>query len=913
MSLAKTELDPDNRSGCRRPRRWHLRSRPLSAAAVAVGFSAGCFSSGCGAPEESLLASSTAPAVVILRMEAETMVREGYDLVSSSIDSAGRHVRLPVGGSAGRLTRAFGGDTGTYDIYVGLYDESDGEATYTLRIGGSTVASWTGNDDRPGVTPSAVTRTRRRVATNRLVQRGQVVELSATRFRAEYARVDYIELVPVASGPGLAARPNNTRCVAPPRPSTGGELELRRYGEGLTFVTPMRLAQPAADPAGDRLYVAQRNGEVWSIPRSATATNSQKRLEFSLTTLVGALPLQAAGEGGLLGMAFHPQFAANGQLFLSYTTTDPAGGAANMRSVVVRVTKNFSTGTWGSYRLILGPFVQPAQNHNGGDLHFGSGSALFASFGDGGGGGDPSGNGQRRSTFFSKILRIDVDRPTGGRAYGIPADNPWPNGEGGFQPEAFAYGFRNPFRFGVDRETGELWVGDVGQNRWEEIDRVVKGGNYGWNVREGAHCYAPATGCATAGLLDPVFEYPHDPNQTSPAATVSGNSVTGGAVYRGSALPAQYRGWYIFGDFGSRTAWALQGTNPARVNAIQTVGGGQQWVAFNTDREGEIYGVALVSGTIFRLTEGTVGGPLRDYPGTLSATGCFGADPKIPSSALIPYDVNSPLWSDAADKERFMAIPNGRKISVRADGDLVLPIGSVLVKTFLIGGRRIETRFLVRHDDGGWEGFTYEWNGAETQANLLATGKTKTIGSQSWYFPSRTDCTRCHTAAAGSTLGLEVGQLNRSVLYAASGTNANQIETWKHLGLFHNLTAPASTLSAYPDPAIAVGSLSARAQSYLAANCSMCHRPNGGAGASAFDARYQTPFAQKRMCNRDPADALGISNAKIFAPGAPGRSLILQRPSRLDTQRMPPLASSLVHIGGTALLEDWIHSVTACP
>lgn len=864
--------------------------------------------------------ASVDTAVAPTRIEAEGMTRVGYDIAASVAASGGSFVRLSSGATTGTLTKAFPGNSDTYDIYVGHFDENDGASKFELRVANSLVASWTASENKASEFPSAFTRDRRLVLSNRALTKGDSVQVKGTFGNKEFAPFDYIEFVPVSPGPGIATRPSNPSCVAPPRPAVGdGTLELRRFGSDLTFNLPMRVDQPANDPAGNRLYVAERDGAVWSIPKAQGATNAQKKLEFSIGSLSGALPVNAVGSGGLLGIAFHPQFATNGHVFLSYTTTGPTGATNEVRSLIARVTKNFVTKTWGGYRTVLGPFNQPKKGHSGGGLHFGPvDGLLYATFGDGGtSDGDLLGNGQKRTGFFSKLLRIRVSTTNGGAAYTIPADNPWPAGEGGFQPEAFAYGFRNPFRMGIDRQTGEIWIGDVGRRLWEEIDRVSKGGNFGWNIREGAHCSTPATGCQTAGLIDPVYEYPHVPSQTDPPSDVTGASVIGGTVVRNAALGPDVQGRYIFGDYLSTKVWTRSQSPTVKITEVPVRGGGQQWVSFDTDASGDIYGVALVSGEIYKLAqpEGPDPSP-ADYPTTLTETGCFGVDPKIPSPALIPYDINSPLWSDGADKDRFFAIPDGTKINVNADGDLDFPPGSVTVKTFSIGGKKVETRFFVRHMDGGWAGYTYEWNTSQTQATLLKTNKTRVTGDRDWYFPSRSECSQCHTGAAGSTLGLEIKQLNRNFLYSASNINSNQVETWKHLALFANPPGAASSLGAYPDP-LGGAALGSRARSYLHSNCSMCHQPNGGAGNAAFDARFATPFGAgpntTNMCNVVPSDTLGIANARLIAPGNPGQSVILQRTLSANGERMPPMGTSFVHVGGTDTLRNWITSLTGCP
>ena len=345
----------------------------------------------------------------------------------------------------------------------------------------------------------------------------------------------------------------------------------------------------------------------------------------------------------------------------------------------------------------------------------------------------------------------------------IPAGNPFKNGGG--QASTYAYGIRNPFRFSFDRGSGDLLLGDVGQNQWEEIDRIqAPGANLAWPCREGANDHitsAPKCPNAKAGFLEPIFQYPHSGAQ---------KAIIGGAVYRGKALP-QMVGTYIFGDEVSGEIWALKYDpvtgRPSRVQ-LNSQGPNGNWTHFAEDTNGELYAVDL-AGKIYQMTAATgadAGAPVAAFPDMLSKTGCVDkANPKLPASGLIPYSVNSPLWSDGAQKERWLAIPDGAKIAVDADGHLDLPIGSVLVKTFSLGGKRIETRLLARHTDGGWAGYTYEWDDAETDATLLPSSKSKTVGAQSWYYPSRSDCFSCHSGVAKRTLGMELGQLNRTDVY----------------------------------------------------------------------------------------------------------------------------------------------------
>lgn len=695
---------------------------------------------------------------------------------------------------------------------------------------------------------------------------------------------------PVESPFGLDKRPANTTCLAPPRPASDPvPVKFEPAFPGLSVSAPMGITQIPGDPT--RFFVFQRSGTVVSFP---AADPSSKKTVLTIPQTVNT-----AGEGGLLGMAFHPQAMTNGHVFFSYTTN---GGATGMRSVVARMTSTDGGNSFGAYKEILGPFDQPYTNHNGGDAHFGNDGYLYLSFGDGGSGGDPLGHGQDPTSFFSKILRIDVDK---GDPYSIPDGNPFMSAGG--EPATFAYGFRNPFRFSIDRATGEVWVGDVGQNAWEEIDaKVVAGGNYGWNTREGKHCYG-GNNCPTAGLIDPIFEYDHN----------VGKSITGGVVYRGKAIPG-FVGTYLYADFVSQGVWALSldPKDGAPINVhINGSGPNGSWVGFGEDADGEVY-LVDINGPIYKLVPDTGTPPTSTFPDKLSKTGCVDeSDATKPAPGLIPYEPHSPLWSDGADKERWMALPDGAQITVQADGDLDLPVGSVLVKSFRVAGKLVETRLLVRHDDGDWAGYTYEWDQDGKDATLLPSSKAKPVGNgQTWYYPSRAECLACHTGAAGRTLGLELGQLNADFVYASTNRKSNQLATLDHIGLFAAaLPGPIDTLAAYPAPTSTEGTVETRARAYLHANCSFCHRPNSN-GGGPMDLRFAASLLDVKACGVDPSNGdLGVAGAKIIAPGDPAHSLMSVRPKTLGAGRMPPLATQIVDSGGTAAIDAWISSLTTCP
>ncbi len=684
---------------------------------------------------------------------------------------------------------------------------------------------------------------------------------------------------------GLATRPSNASCLAPDSAGSTGIRWQPAFAQLPALSGLVGLHQAPGD--NTQFYAVRKSGLIQRFANQATAATLTTVLDLSTR-------VHDSGESGLLGFAFHPQYASNGQLFVYYT------GGTPLTSYLSRIVRR-ADGSWhASDEQVLLTVAQPYSNHNGGQLAFGPDGFLYLALGDGGGGGDPQGNGQNTQVLLGKILRLDINRTDDvrGTPYAIPTDNPFASGGG--RPEIYAFGLRNPWRFSFDRVTGELWAADVGQNQWEEINKIERGGNYGWAVMEGMHCFGAST-CNQSGLKLPVFEYDHS----------DGCSVTGGFVYRGSSLPA-LQGRYLFTDYCSAKVWSLSATTTGTVQAQLLTALSGNPSSFAEDNTGELYALMLggnAGENIYRmLPAGSIDSTVAPQ---LSQTGCVSAAaPSEAVEAAISYTINSAFWSDGADKQRHAAIPDGSRIQVDADGNFNFPVGSVLMKHFRLAGRLIETRLLMHHGDG-WRGYSYEWRDDQTDADLLGVAKDKLINGQNWHFPSGSECLHCHTSAAGFVLGAEAGQLNRSLLYSRSGISANQLDTWQHIGWFSTPLATGVRALRYADPADSTATLTARARSYLHSNCSHCHRP--GAAPVAMDLRHATGWADTRTCNILPqSGALGIADARLIAPGEPARSLLHNRMNRRDAYAMPPLASAIADADGAALLASWISGLPDC-
>ena len=685
---------------------------------------------------------------------------------------------------------------------------------------------------------------------------------------------------------GLDLRPPNGTCVAPDAPNEAPvQLRLQRVFAAVGgFTRPLFAAM--APGASTRWYVLEQPGRVWVFD-NLPGVNARASF-IDITDRVDDGP----NEAGLLGMAFHPDYSTNGYVYLSYT----ADVAGQLVSRISRFTKLSSEEALdpASEQIILTQ-DQPFGNHNGGCIQFGPDRLLYIALGDGGSGGDPQGNGQNLDVLLGKILRIDVDR---GQPYAIPSDNPFASGGGA--AEIYAWGLRNPWRFSFDLETGELWAGDVGQGAQEEIDLIVRGGNYGWRTMEGDRCYDDP-GCDRTGLVLPVATYGRN----------EGVSVTGGVVYRGQAI-SELVGQYLYADFSSGRMWGLS-EDPmtgARTPSV-LLETGRNIASFAQSHDGEVFLLDL-GGGMYSLER--VNNPQPStFPQRLSETGCFDPlDPKRPGAALIPYDLNAPLWSDTATKSRYFAIPDGTTIGVGADGDLDFPNGSVLAKHFSLGGRWVETRLFMRHLDGRWAGYTYHWNDAQTEATLLPAGRRVQVGTESWLIPSRGQCLQCHSQVAGGSLGLELGQLNRDLTYPQTGRTRNQLVTLDAIGVFTStLGGDVTQLPRYPSYG-GPEPIELRARAYLHANCAGCHRPQG-LGRGQMDLRFATSLADSGLCGVPENGDLGIAGARIVAPGEPSRSVISHRMSALGSARMPPLGSEQVDPVGTALIDAWIRALATCP
>ena len=671
--------------------------------------------------------------------------------------------------------------------------------------------------------------------------------------------------------------------------TTASSLGIIRVYPNVVLDQPLQLVSPP-DGTG-RLFVVEKTGRIRILPADPSGASATVFLDLSASIV-------SADAQGLLGLVFDPAYATNRRFYVDYIAPGRDCRSTTPCMKLARFLARSGNPNQADpvSKVELLEITRDETVHNGGMLAFGPDGMLYASEGDDGGA-------QDLSKLTGKLLRIDVR----GSTYAIPADNPF-RGQTGRRGEIWAYGLRNPWRFSFDKLTGDLWIGDVGQTSWEEVDYLPAGSpggvNFGWPFCEGTHDGIAGT-CASIQSRPPLLEYSHDP--------AGGLSVTGGYVYRGSRLPSLY-GSYLYADWAYAKLWARP--TPAQPSVV--VANPSMIVSFGEANDGELYLVAI-SGELYQLGE-AAGGSVHPFPTLLSQTGLFANVATLtPALGLVEYGVNSPLWSDGARKRRWIALPGTQQIGFSASGDWSFPVGTAFVKHFELPvtpstTRRVETRVLLRQVDR-WVGYTYRWNAAQTDATLLTDAASDTFtvdtggGSkqQTWQYPSPAQCLGCHTNAAGIVLGVRTPQLNRRFDYAQGSDQ--QLHAWGGcLGLFNQTLGDPAGYPVWVDPADTTHSLAERSRSYLAANCSHCHRP-GGPGPGGMDMRAATPLEEMNLIGVAPEFGdLGIAGAQRIHSGSRAQSVLWQRVQSTDHAVRMPKESNLPDPLAVSLLGAWIDS-----
>lgn len=706
-------------------------------------------------------------------------------------------------------------------------------------------------------------------------------------------------------------------------------FQAERLFPKLTFKNPTDIAFA---PGSNRVFVTEQFGKVWSFPNDPSCDKADLALDLKNDLGLDKVP-DSKGLANVFGITFHPQFAKNRYCYIFYSLDHKITG------------KSLENGTHVSRFTVSQsdpPRIDPKSEtllitwrgggHNGGCMKFGPDGYLYASAGDAGDPNppDPYNSGQDVSDLLCSIIRIDVDHPEAKRAYSIPPDNPFVH-LAGARPEVYAFGLRNPWRFSFDRQSGNLWCGDVGWELWEMVDRIVPGGNYGWSLTEGPQPVHANGKVGPTPVLKPDLVLPHTESA----------SVTGGYVCRGSRLP-QLAGSYVFGDWETRRLWAAktEGENATKLAPYRMIAQTDlRIVSFGEDAQGELYLLDYEGGGIHRIAPNAQANQPSSFPRKLSETGLFTSVPdQAPAPGVVPFSINAEQWNDGASAERFMAVPTIRPVTMDGDGKKVFPKDTTLVRTFSIERepgkahtrRRVETQLL--HFDGKrWNGYTYRWNEVQSDADLVPPdGAEATFGvidpsapggqrERTWHYQSRAQCATCHTAWTDYTLAYNEPQLDRPI--SSGQATENQVALLRRLGLF---AAPAGPRvvdgelrpapkkpTALVDPHDASADVNARARSYLHVNCSSCHRFGGG-GSALINLEYATEQPKMNAVGVPPLlGAFGIADPRIIAPGDPGRSVLLYRMAKLGAGRMPHIGSERVDSADVALLNAWIQQLSA--
>lgn len=677
-------------------------------------------------------------------------------------------------------------------------------------------------------------------------------------------------------------------------------------------------------PGSDRLVIGELAGTLSTFVPGPNA-KAEPFLDFraeikTVQQHPGAKELES-----VYGLAFDPDFEKNRRCYLCYTLRAKEPGKPNLddgtRVSRFAVTQANPPKIDASSEEILLTFKQGG--HNGGDIHFGPDRMLYISAGDAGvpNPPDPFDTGQDLSDLLASILRIDVSRKDPGKNYAIPPDNPFV-GTKGARPEIWAYGLRNPWRMSFDRQTGELFVGDVGWELWESVHRIEKGGNYGWSAMEGPQPVKPEKVGPTP-IRPPLIVLSH---------TIA-CSITGGLVYHGQKFP-ELRGAYIFGDWETRRIWAARFEGDHAKEMTEIAPPSVRIAAFGEDKDGEIYVLDYDDGTINTLERNPRSARNTKFPTTLSQTGLLSSVPKYtPAAGVVSFKVNSRQWQDGASAEYLLGLPGTSSVSYYEKGKPVpglvnwhsfrmhFPKDGVLARTLSVGGRRVETQIL--HYDGlDWRPYSYAWRDDQSDAELVpAEGLEKDVrdGKQirRWQFPSRSQCMSCHSNQSEYTLAFLPEQLNRK------GTDGvNQLVFLTRAGYVQRkenddkLLPPftATSVAGEPklaDPADRGQPLEARAKSYLHSSCGHCHSEHGG-GAVALRLKFPVEVDEMKAVGVRPTRGdFSLPDACIIKPGDPGSSTLYYRMSKFGRDRMPHIGSERPDEVGLRLIEQWIASLDA--
>jgi putative heme-binding domain-containing protein len=700
----------------------------------------------------------------------------------------------------------------------------------------------------------------------------------------------------VAAKPDTTRRPWTTsRITGTPQPPEPYKI-VPAFGK-LAFERPTSIEQV---PGEERLLVTEMGGKIFTIEQNDAAEKSL------VADVKEALGKEFAGKGvSLFDADFHPKYRDNHFVYICYVHPEKL-------TRVSRITldgKSPPKMVPDSEQVII---EWPSGGHNAGCLEFGKDGYLYIATGDGSGPNPPDGltTGQDISDLLGSILRIDVDHPANDQAYSVPSDNPFVDTKGA-RPEIWAYGLRNPWKFGTDPETGDIFAADNGWETWELVHRIVRGGNCGWPTMEGRAALRTEVKPGPTPILPPVKDHPH----------TEANSVIGGPVYRGEKLK-DLDGSFIYGDYITGTIWSVKRESDGSYSHQTLCDTDQRIVAFTEGAKGELYVLDYdYDGKIYELQPSGLKDNSANFPRRLSETGLFAATNTLdPAVGVVPYHVQAERWMDGAEAERFIAIPKSGvvKLSKSKEEAPVFPEGTVLVKHLSIGrGIRLETQ-LLHYENGKWHPYSYLWDDDGKDAQLVdSIGAQRTFKlpdksakegfvERTWRVSAVNECKLCHNAESRNVLGFTPHQLTRAVQGSAGANEMTHLFSIK--AITEELHVSADDPLRLVDPHDEKQGIEDRARSYLHANCSMCHQPGGNAIVS-FYLRRDLPFDKLNTNKGTGIGTFGLEDAKIIVPGNPYRSVLMYRMSKLGYAHMPYIGSQVVDSRGVALVDAWIRSL----
>ncbi len=713
----------------------------------------------------------------------------------------------------------------------------------------------------------------------------------------------------------------------------------------LTFEDPTVLT---AAPGSDCIFVGTKKGIIHNF-------DNYKEVEEKHTFLNIADRVAEVYDGGLLGLAFHPDYGKKGaphehHFYVFYCAREKGADFPKERkegffNTWLRLSR-FSANEDGiaepSSELIMINIRLKSYTHRGGGLTFGNDGYLYLSIGDQ--------NERYSSQKLAKnlqggVLRLDVDcereenyppkvrfplknspkDEISGVGYCIPADNPFTTTYKKHFEEYYSIGHRAPHRLTNDPYTGMLWMGDVGSSQKEEVNIIQSGGNYGWPFREGTQIKGlrPVVGIY-GEVVDPVTDFSHPDMQ----------AIIGGYVYRGSALQ-ELQGKYICGDYVSNNIYQISydpGDKKGEASYLCQFTPGKL-STFGQDMDGEMYLCGL--GKNVRIHRLVRAGSSVKAPSRLSQINLFHDFETLqPIPGVVPYEVNSPLYDDGAIQKRWIAMPNdgnldspNKKVKYNSNKYWEFPKGTVFIKHLEMPldesdstkVQRLETQLLVHGEDGIYYGLAYKWTPDGKDALLASSGMDTTLAintpqgikQQVWHTSNRGDCLACHNKQSGRVLGFNGRQLNKELFDPRTKVYTNQLKWFNQLGYFYPKISTEAidqmvTSASLDDPDATV---SMKARSYLDANCSYCHQP-GTTNRGGFDARLTTPFRFQGFLHRNVIHEYIVSQPGIIIPENPSRSVLyLNMKSVHESKSMPPLAKNKVHQKAVRLISTWIKQI----